>query len=72
MLQGKINGLRSALSHKLWMTAAIGAAHRAFVGISRASTDLRRAKDLCAMDCGDEDVNGWPARLHLALNVDEP
>lgn len=34
--------------------------------------DLRRAKELCAIDCGDADVNGWPARLHVALNVDEP
>jgi hypothetical protein len=31
--------------------------------------DLRRAKELCAMGCDDADVNGWPARLHVALNV---
>jgi hypothetical protein len=36
------------------------------------AADLRRAEDLCAMDCEDEDVNGWPARLHVSLNVDEP
>ena len=34
--------------------------------------DVRRAKDRCAMDCGDENVNGWTARLHVTLNVDEP
>jgi hypothetical protein len=33
---------------------------------------LRRAEDLCAIDCDDADVNGWPARLHVALNADEP
>lgn len=35
------------------------------------AADLRRAKDLRAMGCGDEDVNGWPARLHLALNDEQ-
>jgi hypothetical protein len=34
--------------------------------------DLRRAEELYAMGCDDADVNGWPARLHVALNVDEP
>jgi hypothetical protein len=34
--------------------------------------DLSRAKELCAMGCDDEDVNGWPGRLHVVLNGDKP
>jgi hypothetical protein len=33
--------------------------------------NLRRAKDLCAIGCDYADVNGWPARLHVALNGDD-
>lgn len=36
------------------------------------AADLRRAKELCSMGCDDADVNSWPARLHVALNVAEP
>lgn len=35
------------------------------------SADLRRAKELCSIGCDDADVNGWPARLHLALNDEQ-
>jgi hypothetical protein len=35
------------------------------------AADLRRAKELSDMGCDDSDVNGWPARLHVALNGDD-